>query len=81
MAAHAGLHGGGVGVDPGEVLFAVGGVDDRIEGLQSGGDDYLVKPFVFDTAPFKLLDNETTDIIARQIGNTPSNINRYAAFI
>ncbi|GAB4389933.1 winged helix-turn-helix domain-containing protein [Albidovulum sp.] len=28
-------------------LSALGGVDDRIEGLQSGGDDYLVKPFVF----------------------------------
>lgn len=28
-------------------LTAVGGVDDRIEGLQSGGDDYLVKPFAF----------------------------------
>ena len=28
-------------------LTALGGVDDRIEGLNSGGDDYLVKPFVF----------------------------------
>lgn len=28
-------------------LTAVGGVDDRIEGLQAGGDDYLVKPFAF----------------------------------
>mgnify|MGYP002777084126 CR=1 FL=1 len=28
-------------------LTAMGGVDDRIEGLQAGGDDYLVKPFAF----------------------------------
>jgi DNA-binding response OmpR family regulator len=29
------------------VLSAKSSVDDRIEGLQAGGDDYLVKPFVF----------------------------------
>ena len=28
-------------------LSAKGSVDDRIKGLQSGGDDYLVKPFAF----------------------------------
>lgn len=28
-------------------LTAIGGVDDRIEGLQAGADDYLVKPFAF----------------------------------
>ena len=27
------------------VLSALGEVDDRVEGLQAGGDDYLVKPF------------------------------------
>ena len=32
---------------PAIFLTALGGVDDRIEGLQSGGDDYLVKPFAF----------------------------------
>ncbi len=26
-------------------LSALGAVDDRVQGLQSGGDDYLVKPF------------------------------------
>lgn len=29
------------------ILSAKRGVDDRIRGLESGGDDYLVKPFVF----------------------------------
>ncbi|MDX2095189.1 MAG: response regulator transcription factor [Alphaproteobacteria bacterium] len=27
------------------ILSALGNVDDRVEGLKSGGDDYLVKPF------------------------------------
>jgi two-component system OmpR family response regulator len=29
------------------VLSALGQVDDRVKGLQAGGDDYLVKPFAF----------------------------------
>ena len=29
------------------ILSALGEVDDRVKGLQSGGDDYLVKPFSF----------------------------------
>jgi len=28
-------------------LTSVGGIDDRVEGLESGGDDYVVKPFAF----------------------------------
>jgi two-component system OmpR family response regulator len=28
-------------------LTALGGVDDRVTGLDAGGDDYLVKPFAF----------------------------------
>lgn len=28
-------------------LTSLGGVDDRIEGLTAGGDDYLVKPFAY----------------------------------
>jgi len=29
------------------ILSALGDVDDRVMGLKSGGDDYLVKPFAF----------------------------------
>ena len=29
------------------ILSAKATVDDRVAGLQSGGDDYLVKPFAF----------------------------------
>lgn len=28
-------------------LTTLGGIDDRVEGLEAGGDDYLVKPFSF----------------------------------
>ncbi len=30
------------------ILSALGSVDDRIEGLRAGGDDYLIKPFAFE---------------------------------
>ncbi len=32
---------------PAIFLTALGEVEDRVEGLQAGGDDYLVKPFAF----------------------------------
>jgi len=32
---------------PALFLTAIGGVDDRVEGLEAGADDYLVKPFAF----------------------------------
>ena len=32
---------------PALILSALGEVDDRVEGLRSGGDDYLVKPYAF----------------------------------
>jgi len=32
---------------PALFLTALSGVDDRVEGLEAGGDDYLTKPFAF----------------------------------
>ena len=32
---------------PALILSALGEVDDKVQGLRSGGDDYLVKPFAF----------------------------------
>ena len=29
-------------------LTNLSGIDDRVDGLEAGGDDYLVKPFAFD---------------------------------
>ena len=40
------LRGAGVAT-PILFLTAVGGLDDRVDGLEAGGDDYLVKPFAF----------------------------------
>src|ERR1700691_630596 len=40
------LRGGGVHT-PVLFLTALGGIDDRVEGLNAGADDYLVKPFAF----------------------------------
>ncbi len=38
----------GAGNDtPALILSALGEIDDRVTGLRSGGDDYLVKPFAF----------------------------------
>lgn len=40
------LRGAGV-TTPILFLTARGGIDDRVEGLDAGGDDYLIKPFAF----------------------------------
>ncbi|MGV8954095.1 MAG: winged helix-turn-helix domain-containing protein [Cypionkella sp.] len=40
------LRAGGVQT-PAIFLTAVGGVDDRVDGLEAGADDYLIKPFAF----------------------------------
>ena len=32
---------------PALFLTSIGGVDDRVDGLEAGADDYLVKPFAF----------------------------------
>src|SRR5260370_16154738 len=40
------LRGGGINV-PVLFLTTMGGIDDRVTGLNAGGDDYLIKPFAF----------------------------------
>ncbi len=46
LAVVRALRASGSGV-PILLLTALGGIDDRVEGLNAGADDYLVKPFAF----------------------------------
>lgn len=48
------------------ILSALAEVDDRVSGLRSGGDDYLVKPFAF----AELLAR--VEILARRVGQQAS---------
>lgn len=40
------IRGAGIAI-PVLFLTTLGGIDSRVEGLEAGGDDYLVKPFAF----------------------------------
>jgi two-component system OmpR family response regulator len=40
------LRGGGIGT-PVLFLTTLGGINDRVDGLNAGADDYLIKPFAF----------------------------------
>jgi two-component system OmpR family response regulator len=40
---------------PVHFLTNLSGIDDRIDGLEAGGDDYLVKPFVFEELMARLI--------------------------
>ena len=47
------------------ILSAIGEVDDRVEGLRAGGDDYLTKPFAFSEllARLEALVRRTTALV------------------
>jgi two-component system OmpR family response regulator len=49
---------------PALVLSALGEVDDRVEGLRAGGDDYLVKPYAFAELLARL------DALLRRVGES-----------
>jgi two-component system OmpR family response regulator len=55
------------------ILSALGEVDDRVKGLRSGGDDYLVKPFAFAELLARL------EVLARRQTNTTTNETRLTA--
>ncbi len=48
------------------ILSALGAVDDRVKGLRSGGDDYLVKPFAFSELLARL------EALMRRGGSSPA---------
>ena len=52
---------------PGMVLTALGSIDDRVVGLNSGADDYLVKPFAFAELTARL------EALHRRARTRPSN--------
>ena len=54
------------------VLSALGEVDDRVEGLRAGGDDYLVKPFAFAELSARL------EALARRRGGGEAPVTRLA---
>ena len=45
------------------ILSALGSVDDRVEGLRSGGDDYLTKPYAFSELLARI------EVLAKRIGS------------
>jgi len=66
LAVVKALRAGG-GTLPVIFLTALGDVDDRVEGLKAGGDDYLVKPFHFSEllARIEALSRRPQDVSGR----------------
>lgn len=51
---------------PSLILSALGEVDDRVDGLRAGGDDYLTKPYAFSELLARI------EVLARRLTVTPS---------
>ena len=51
------------------IISALGGIDDRVRGLRAGGDDYLVKPFVFSEllARIEALARRSTTVVKETV--------------
>lgn len=52
---------------PALILSALGAVDDRVEGLRSGGDDYLTKPYAFSELLARI------EVLAKRSSNDETN--------
>ena len=66
-----------------QILFlsALDGIDDRVEGLNAGGDDYLVKPFAFSelAARINALGRRPVDVkdhVSLRVGELRLDISR-----
>ncbi|MBI5185719.1 MAG: response regulator transcription factor [Nitrospinae bacterium] len=67
------------------VLSAKSSVDDRVKGLQTGGDDYLTKPFVFSELIARIhalirRATQTTEPTALTVGDLKIDLARRKAF-
>jgi two-component system, OmpR family, response regulator len=56
-------------VTPALIISALGEIDDRVRGLRSGGDDYLIKPFAFSEllARIEALARRSTTLVKETI--------------
>lgn len=56
-------------VTPALIISALGEIDDRVRGLRSGGDDYLIKPFAYSEllARIEALARRSTTLVKETI--------------